>query len=132
MVVYDTDINYKIFGEIMRPWGHEVRAVVRDDSGNHVHNICHTFKAAPTKEEITTAIEAKLARYKNDRDNPDPKPEEINVITEQDVVDFLIGRGCLEKGQKMDDLIDLLPATIEKPKWRKVWDYLISPAGIGF
>jgi hypothetical protein len=69
-----------------------------------------------------------LQRYRDELQNPEPDPVELEVMERGDLLQLLIDRGYLQQGDKLSDLPDLTPATVEKPIWRKVWDYLIRPA----
>lgn len=127
---YEADINYHIFGQVQRPWGYEIRAAIFDDDNNHVGSACMTWPkeaGVPSQEDVATKVAAQMAAYKEKRDNPPEPPEETKVISETDAVDFLVKRGYLEKGQKLEDLPDLTPMTVEKPLWRSVWDFLNKP-----
>jgi len=129
-VRYEDNIHFVIHGEVKRPWGHEVRVAIFDNDDNHVDSRCITWPknhGKPEEVEITARVVEGINRYRDRRDNPPVEPTPEYFMERTDLEKFLVGRGYLEAGQHLNDLPDLRPATIEKPRWRKVWDYLNSP-----
>lgn len=130
---YDANIKYEVFDRVFRPWGWEYRIAVYDDTGDignffHRGSLTLTFKQKiePAKNEIDAGVLAKLGKYKEVRDLP-PLNEIVEVITEADVVNFLINRGYLNEGDSLNDLPDLDPGTKETPFWRKVVNWVLDP-----
>jgi len=133
-VKYEKDIHYVIHGEVQRPWGYEIRVAIFNDDGDHVDSTCITWPrnmGVPDEDERLGKVIIKLARHKDKRDNPEPEPVPEFFMEKTDLEDFLVGRGYLTEGQSLDDLPDLDAAEVEIPLWRRAWNYLLSPAGMG-
>ena len=127
---HDTDLNYHIFGHVMRPWGYEVRIAIFDDNDNHTGSITMTWPkeaGIPTDTQIAQMAVARMTKYKEMIDNPPPEPVPEYFMERGDLEAFLVGRGYLEDGQALEDLPDLTPETVEVPTWRKVWNFLNQP-----
>jgi hypothetical protein len=134
-VKHEKDIHYVIHGEVQRPWGFEVRVAIFDDDGNHVDSASITWPrnyGVPDDDERLRKVITKLVMHKHKRDNPEPEPVPEVFMEKADLEDFLVGRGYLIQGQSLEELPDLDAKEVEVPRWRTVWNYLISPAGAGY
>jgi hypothetical protein len=129
--IFDTNITFMVHSKVQRPWGWECRVAIFDDEDNHVHSMTCTWPrdfGKPTLSDLRDKVLPMLQRYRDELQNPEPDPLELEVMERGDLLQLLIDRGYLQQGDKLSDLPDLTPATVEKPIWRKVWDYLVSPA----
>jgi len=129
-VKYEKDIHFVIHGEVQRPWGYEIRVAIFDDEDNHVDSRCITWPkkmGVPDETKRLEKVIEGILRYKDKRDNPEPEPTPEFFMERTDLEKFLRGRGYLEAGQHLNDLPDLRPGTVEKPRWRKAWDFLNRP-----
>jgi len=103
---FATDLQVRKTQEVQpRAWGFEVRASVTDKDTNHLYPVVMTFKKKPTAEQIKTELARRTTNLKTKIDNPGPGSEQTYL--ESEVVELLIKKCYLKKGQSLDDLADL-------------------------
>ena len=49
-IKHKDDIHYTVFGEVVRPWGYEMRIAVFNDAGDHVDSYCVTWPNGVTPD----------------------------------------------------------------------------------
>jgi len=97
-----TDLAVRKSSPQPRAWGYEVRASVIDNDTGKIYPIVMTFKGEPSGAALTAEVERRMAGLENKINNPDPPPE--TTYTESEVVEILVEKKYLQKGDSLGDL----------------------------
>jgi hypothetical protein len=75
-IKHKDDIHYTVFGEVVRPWGYEMRIAVFNDAGDHVDSYCVTWPngVTPDVKMKDDKLKLKLKHYEDHKDDVEPEP----------------------------------------------------------
>ena len=75
-IKHKDDIHYTVFGEVVRPWGYEMRIAVFNDAGDHVGSYCYTWPkgVTPDAKMKDDKLKLKLKDYEDHKDDVVPEP----------------------------------------------------------
>ena len=100
--------SYETWGAVQRPWGYEKRVDALDEDGGR-HPFCMTWPGGdPGEKAVADEVTRRIAHLEARLAEPDEEPE--HVYAESEVVDLLVEKGYLERG---DTLADLDAKTVE-------------------
>lgn len=127
-VRFDNELSFSISDVITHQWGYTVVVSVFDSTGPG-GGFCLVWPkpVAPNQTEVLRRTLARLARFRQEKDNYVEPPEVEYKVRYAEVMELLIGRGYLKEGQNMEDLPDLTVIVPKVPLWRRIWDFLSRP-----